>query len=230
MPQERTERQLKLIEEFAALAADAEIECWLRGGWALDFLLRRVTRSHQDIDLFIWATDAQRLLDVLRRHGYREAGGPPPEQQRNLAKDGEEFHVTLLERGELGIVTAGGRWAESPWPDGMLDGPIGHIGNVRCRVISAGAQLWAKEEVPRALGHLQRQHDPGDIALLRQTLGRVRRLSPEAGTTPSWPAATKTARFRTRSSRIGRSSATTGRSTWVASGRSRLRSPPSRSA
>jgi Aminoglycoside-2''-adenylyltransferase len=170
MTEGRTRRQLELVEEFAALAAGAGIECWLRGGRALDFLLGRITRAHEDIDLFIWAADAPRLLGVLEQRGYEEVGGPPPEQQRNLVKAGEELHVTLLERNEFGVVTAGGRWAESPWPEGMLDGPVGHIGDVRCRVISPEAQLWAKEEVPKALGHAQREHDPADIALLRQTL------------------------------------------------------------
>lgn len=77
MAEEREQRQLKLIEEFAALAAGARVECWLQGGWALDFLLGRITRPHQDIDLFIWAADAPRLLGVLRQHGYEEIGGPP---------------------------------------------------------------------------------------------------------------------------------------------------------
>jgi GNAT superfamily N-acetyltransferase len=170
MTHERTSRQFELIEEFVALAAGAGIECWLRGGWALDFLLGRITRAHQDIDLFIWTADAPSLLGVLQQHDYEEAGGPPPEQQRNLVKAGETLHVTLLERNEFGVVTAGGRWAHSPWPDGMLDGPIGRIANVCCRVISAGAQLWAKEEVPKVLGHAQREHDPADIALLRRAL------------------------------------------------------------
>jgi phosphorylcholine metabolism protein LicD len=57
----RAERQLELIEEFASLAKAAGVDCWLRGGWALDFLLGRITRPHEDIDLFIWAPDASKL-------------------------------------------------------------------------------------------------------------------------------------------------------------------------
>jgi hypothetical protein len=170
MTGERDQLQLKLIEEFAALASGEGVECWLRGGWALDFLLGRITRPHRDIDLFIWAADAPRLLGVLRQHGYEEVGGPPPEEQRNLFKAEEEFHVTMLERNEFGVVTAGGRWADAPWPNGMLHGPVGRIGDVRCHVIKPEAQLWAKEEVPKALGHAPRGHDPTDIALLRQLI------------------------------------------------------------
>lgn len=178
MVDERARRQLELIGEFVALAAGAGVECWLRGGWGLDFLLGTVTRPHEDIDLFVWADDAPRLLAVLAQHGYQEVGGPPPEQQRNLVKAGEEFHMTLLDRNQRGVVTAGGRWADSPWPAGMLEGPTGRIGDVRSRVISAEAQLWAKEEVPKALGRAQREHDPVDVALLREALVR-------AGVSPS---------------------------------------------
>jgi hypothetical protein len=48
----------------------------------------------------------------------------------------------------------------------MLEGPIGQIGDVRCRLISPEAQLWAKEEAP----HARRDRDYSDIALLRQAL------------------------------------------------------------
>ena len=34
-------RQLEVIEEIFALAAEAEIPLWLRGGWAMDFALAR---------------------------------------------------------------------------------------------------------------------------------------------------------------------------------------------
>ncbi len=164
------QRQLALIEEFVSVAEGVGAECWLRGGWALDFFLGRVTRAHEDIDLFIWAADASKLLPVLHRRGFEEVAGPPPEQQRNLVKDGEESHVALLERNELGVVTAGARWAEMPWLEGMLDGPVGRIGHVRCRVISPEAQLDAKTEVPRALSHAPRDRDHADIALLRQVV------------------------------------------------------------
>src|SRR5207247_8949096 len=116
------------------------------------------------------AADAPRLLPRLTEKGYEEIGGPPREQQRNLVNDGETLHVALLARNELGIVTAGGRWADAPWPEGMLEGPIGQIGDVLCRVISPEVQLYAKTEVPHALSHTQRERDHADIALLRQAL------------------------------------------------------------
>ena len=39
-----------------------------------------------------------------------------------LVKAGEEFHVVLLERSKIGVVTAGGRWADASWPRAFLTG------------------------------------------------------------------------------------------------------------
>jgi phosphorylcholine metabolism protein LicD len=74
----REGRQLELIHEFASLAEEAGIEYRLRGGWALDSLLGRVTRPHEDINMFIWAADAQRLLAKLKERGYEEIGARRP--------------------------------------------------------------------------------------------------------------------------------------------------------
>ncbi len=52
----------------------------------------------------------------------------------------------------------------------MLEGPIGQIGDILCRVISPEVQLYAKTEVPHTLSHTQRERDHADIALLRQAL------------------------------------------------------------
>ena len=43
--------QLRLIAEIEGVLRSARIRFWLRGGWALDFLIGRITRQHSDIDL-----------------------------------------------------------------------------------------------------------------------------------------------------------------------------------
>jgi hypothetical protein len=86
-------RQLALIAEFVALCQEASIQCWLRGGWAMDFFLGRVTREHEDIDLFVWAKDAGTLARELEQAGFREVEGPPPEAQRDFVKAGEALQT-----------------------------------------------------------------------------------------------------------------------------------------
>jgi hypothetical protein len=46
------------------------IEYWLFGGWAVDFYVGRVTRTHDDIDLAIWQMDLKAVDRVLRDAGW----------------------------------------------------------------------------------------------------------------------------------------------------------------
>lgn len=122
---------------------------WLRGGWAMDFFLGRITRDHGDIDWFVRANDAGALAESLLRHGYQPVPGPPPELQLDFAKDGLDSSFTLVDRDEAGrVVVAGGPWAGAPWPDGMLDAEPGRIGALQCAIISPHAQIEIKRMMP----------------------------------------------------------------------------------
>ena len=61
--------QLDLLRQVDALLRPVDIKFWLRGGWAIDFLLGRLTRSHSDIDIVAWEETASQL-----RHCFEEAG------------------------------------------------------------------------------------------------------------------------------------------------------------
>jgi hypothetical protein len=49
-PTDPTAAQLAVFVELNAVLASAGVRFWLRGGWAVDFLLGAVTRSHADVD------------------------------------------------------------------------------------------------------------------------------------------------------------------------------------
>ena len=80
-------RQLEIIEEIFALAAEAEIPLWLRGGWAMDFALGEVTREHLDIDLFAWAVDAERLTRALTDSDYDRVPNDHPLLQLDFRRN-----------------------------------------------------------------------------------------------------------------------------------------------
>jgi hypothetical protein len=167
-------RQFALIREFASICTAASIEFWLRGGWAMDFFLGRITREHEDVDLFVWGKDAPRLMERLQQAGFEEQGGPPPEAQRNVAKDGEELHLALLATSEQGqIVVAGGPWAGAPWPDGMLIGPPGRLSDLVCPIVNPQVQIEIKEKFGEWRPDLPlREKHQADIARLRTALSR----------------------------------------------------------
>jgi Aminoglycoside-2''-adenylyltransferase len=67
----RAERQLGLIGEVVEVAAAVGVRVWLRGGWAMDFVLGEITRDHVDIDWFGWARDAGTLRWSARSSALR---------------------------------------------------------------------------------------------------------------------------------------------------------------
>lgn len=165
------ERQLRLIRQIVGVADALGIEIWLRGGWAMDFCLGRVTRPHRDVDWFIWAADADALSEALVEVGYLPTPGPPLDQQREFTADGEDVQFALLARNGGDVVVAGGPWAGAPWPSGMLEAAPGQIGDLRCPVIAPAAQIEIKQMMPvwnPALA--RRDKDRADIELLKTFL------------------------------------------------------------
>lgn len=62
----RAYRQLELVGDLVSAVEAAGARIWLRGGWAMDFFVGRVTRDHADIDLFARAADPPVLAAILR--------------------------------------------------------------------------------------------------------------------------------------------------------------------
>jgi Aminoglycoside-2''-adenylyltransferase len=168
----RAEHQLQLIADVGATCQAIGAQIWLRGGWATDFFLGRVTRDHVDIDWFAWAVDAAAIISALRGRGYYTVPRPPPEQQVDLAKENEEVSFAWLAVNDAGrVVVAGGPWAGEPWPDGMLDWPTGRIGRLESAIVNPEVQVEIKEMMPVWVpGRSRRPKDLLDVAILRQAL------------------------------------------------------------
>lgn len=172
MDGERSARQLAVIGEVTELAAELDIEVWLRGGWAMDFFIGELTRDHEDIDLFAWGSDRPRLVGELLKHGFTQLPGPPPDQQLDVAKGDLVLNIALMAKDERGsAVVNGGPWAGQAWPDGMLDEPDGLLGARWCPIISPLAQIEIKEMMPVWVpGAPRRTKDIEDIERLKAAL------------------------------------------------------------
>ena len=59
------DRQFRLLAEIARTLDEAGIAFWLRGGWALDFLVGRIRHDHADIDLVAWLADRDAIDGAL---------------------------------------------------------------------------------------------------------------------------------------------------------------------
>jgi hypothetical protein len=176
------EEQLAAISEVVAMARDRDVSLWLRGGWAMDFFLGRITRAHADIDWFVLADEGARLATVLMERGFRDVGRVPAEQQIDLIRHRVEHSFAFIRlSGDGEALVAAGPWAGEPYPVGMLSGPIGRIGAVAVPVIAPVAQIEIKEMMPTWNPRLRRrQQDIDDIAAIRSKLRETegRRGSP----------------------------------------------------
>ncbi|GAA3124019.1 nucleotidyltransferase domain-containing protein [Streptomyces echinatus] len=174
MDQERARHQLDLIARVLEAARDSGVPLWLRGGWAMDFFLGEITREHGDIDWFARAQDARALADVLARLGHTPVPGPPAGLQLDFVKDGLDSSFTLVATDAVGRVTvAGGPWAGTPWPDGMLEAGPGRIGALEAPIVDPRVQIEIKRMMPVwDPSRPRRAKDAEDIARLEAALLR----------------------------------------------------------
>lgn len=168
----RAKTQLAAINEVVTVANQLGVAVWLRGGWATDFFLGRPTRDHDDVDWFTLPSDGRQLAGGLIDRGFADVTTAPVNQQIDLVRGDVEHGIALLQMGDRNEpLVAGGPWAGEPWPPQMLDGPVGRIGKVSCRVIAPLAQIELKQMTPIWNPHLKRRSkDLDDIAAIQHEL------------------------------------------------------------
>jgi lincosamide nucleotidyltransferase A/C/D/E len=127
------------------------VRCWVMGGWGVDALLGRVTRSHKDLDLLVERATLPTYAKLIERHGFVrklewaenrviEIDGVAFDSAFvDAHPDGREIDVHVIDVGEHGSVT---QFHTDPWPlpADALDG-VGSIANMRVRCVSRSAQL-----------------------------------------------------------------------------------------
>ncbi len=62
----------ELVVEVISTLGAGNVSCWIRGGWGVDALVGRSTRSHDDLDLLVDAGDLPLAVSLLERIGFKE--------------------------------------------------------------------------------------------------------------------------------------------------------------
>jgi hypothetical protein len=159
--------QWQLITDINHLFARSNIDVWLRGGWALDFLLGKVTRTHSDIDFVTWKKDSATVRQLLSDNGYtfqRDIGS-----QMDFTRLNQDISVVYI-----GTTPAGQIYApDIPdwiWLDGVLDYPPQHLNGLCYRVLSPQQLLDNKLGYQSAKGTPLRAKDKVSIDKLRRLI------------------------------------------------------------
>src|SRR5215471_1137910 len=116
------------VDRIYTLLEDQGIEIWIDGGWAVDSLLNRQTRSHKDLDIAVQWKHVPALRQLLESRGFEQTR-EDSEWNFVLADDqGRELDVHAFVFDNEGNVVDGIRYpAASLTGTGTIDGH-----SVRC--------------------------------------------------------------------------------------------------
>jgi Uncharacterised nucleotidyltransferase len=151
----RPQAQLAAVGELHDAFERAGIDHWLFGGWAVDFHVGAVTRPHDDVDLAVWAADAERIRALLDSRGWRHAPEPDEDGGTGYERDGVRVELTFLVRDGEGRTCIRLAAGDFPFAGGAFAGEVLALGGCRCRVIERSALVGMKSG---------RRGDPDDDA------------------------------------------------------------------
>ncbi len=101
----KTIMEAKDVIEIVRLLEKENIDVWLDGGWAVDALLRKQTRSHSDLDIVIQQKDVPKLRRLLR--GYADAPRNDPSAWNFAIRDNKgrevDVHVIVFDKKGNGL-------------------------------------------------------------------------------------------------------------------------------
>jgi lincosamide nucleotidyltransferase A/C/D/E len=146
------------------------VKAGITGGWGIDALLRRETRSHGDVDLGVASEMVDPAIDALRPLGYAVATDERPARVVLTSDSGEvDLHPIVWDASGAGVQT-GLHGERFDYPAGSLDA-AGEIGGrvVRCGTPELQVAFHAHYE--------PRDHDRRDMAALAAAFD----LSPPRG-------------------------------------------------
>jgi lincosamide nucleotidyltransferase A/C/D/E len=95
------------VVDFYKTMSEVGVEVWLDGGWGIDALLGKQTRSHKDLDIAIPEKHVSLLRDVLSARGFREIRLEDARPWNFVLGDrtGREIdvHVIVVDDGKNGV-------------------------------------------------------------------------------------------------------------------------------
>ncbi|WP_198546732.1 nucleotidyltransferase domain-containing protein [Alteribacter populi] len=166
----QTKSQLKVLSEIGALAEGFDIKFWLRGGWAIDFLLGKITRLHDDIDLVTWVQNRDRLEYELLKAGYEKTQVKEEfcNRQSDFCKGNVEITFSYITRSDTGNLILNGL-PEWVWrPDSLLPQTF-MLNGISAHVLNP-TQLLEEKEVYEQIGRTPRQKDAESKKILQQII------------------------------------------------------------
>jgi Aminoglycoside-2''-adenylyltransferase len=148
-------QQLAAIGTLHERFARQGIEYWLFGGWAVDFYVGRVTRTHDDIDLAIWARDLHGADRVLRDAGWVHQPQPGEDGYTEYGNGAIHLDLALLARDACGVVYTPLQEGRGEWSQGAFGQDERELEGACARLVSVASlradKAGRREDAPAAM-------------------------------------------------------------------------------
>jgi hypothetical protein len=156
------------LAELDALLDRSAFDYWLLGGWAVDFYVGAVTREHGDVDVAVWAHDAEAIGLLLQQTEWRHEPEPGEDGGTGYARTVVRVELTRLVRDEDGRILIPLRDQNVVWSDEPFGDDVRELHGVRARVIPLSVLRTGKSS-PR--------DDPDEAARHRADFDALSRLA-----------------------------------------------------
>ena len=153
------------VLEIVTVIEQAGIDVWLDGGWAIDALVRKHTRQHEDLDVVVALNKVETIKQVLGERGFKVTEDELPTRlaMRNTKGHNVDFHTVTFDKGGGGIQKLqDGRSYRYP-PEGFAG--IGEVGGQKVKCITAEVQAECH------YGYQPDDKDRHDMQVLNQCFG-----------------------------------------------------------
>ncbi|WP_374016757.1 hypothetical protein ABU162_21320 [Paenibacillus thiaminolyticus] len=166
---EQTLSQLNVLGEIKAIFSSIGGDFWLRGGWAIDFLLGNITRPHEDLDLVTWVQYRESLERALAEAAFDRM--PVSDRQTNFRKGNVDIQFLYVTRSREGNIIPNGL-PEWVWRADSLPLKQFTLNGIAAFVLSPG-QLLEEKEVFQQIGRTPCPKDIESKKILRSILAEV---------------------------------------------------------
>ncbi|MFS0752129.1 nucleotidyltransferase domain-containing protein [Oceanobacillus sp. 1P07AA] len=162
--------QLIILKDITIISDSLNIDIWLKGGWAIDFLLKKITREHSDIDIVTFVKNREKLERELIQKDFIPVVVKEPFQNRQsiFLKEDVEVSFGYLDYNSDGdlIMHELPEWV---WrKDSLTQEPV-IFSNISIKLIHP-KQLLEEKLTYSKIGYPHRQKDEESKKLLRKII------------------------------------------------------------
>ncbi|PGS49378.1 nucleotidyltransferase domain-containing protein [Bacillus sp. AFS041924] len=165
------EKQLNVLREINEICKARDIQIWLRGGWAIDFLLGQVTREHSDIDLVTLIQYRDAIEHALVSAGFKKI--PVSQLQTDFLKNDIDVSFVFVIVSEEGKIIANG-FPEWEWRKDALPLKNYILKGISISVLNPNQLLEEKKIYEKGTGRKLRPKDIESMKVIQRIIDSIR--------------------------------------------------------